>query len=178
MAGAVGDAASHDVQSLLSSPNRDFLIRNNGDQIPVADLVGKTVLLYFSAHWCPPCRAFLPVLTEAYEKIKATDNAFELIFISSDKDQSAFNDYFAQMPWLALPFGDERKKSLSLKFEVRGIPTLIAIGPTGQTVTKQARDLISEHGADAYPFTAEHLKKLEEKLTRNEPDEGGDEERR
>ncbi|KAL3744819.1 hypothetical protein ACJRO7_013997 [Eucalyptus globulus] len=28
-----GAAASRDVQSLLSSPNRDFLIRNNGDQV-------------------------------------------------------------------------------------------------------------------------------------------------
>lgn len=33
MADAVGDAATHDVQSLLSSPDRDFLVRNNGDRV-------------------------------------------------------------------------------------------------------------------------------------------------
>ncbi|KAF8016573.1 hypothetical protein BT93_H1942 [Corymbia citriodora subsp. variegata] len=155
---------SQTLESILVSGDLDFVIGKDGTKIPVLDLVGKTVLLYFSAHWCPPCRAFLPVLTDAYEKIKATDNAFEVIFISSDKDQTAFDDYFAQMPWLALPFGDQRKKFLSRKFKVKGIPMLIAIGPTGRTVTKNTRDLIMEHGADAYPFTAEHLKKFEEKF--------------
>ncbi|KAK3416837.1 hypothetical protein EUGRSUZ_H02592 [Eucalyptus grandis] len=155
---------SQTLESILVSGDLDFVIGKDGTKIPVPDLVGKTVLLYFSAHWCPPCRAFLPVLTEAYEKIKAAGNALEVIFISSDKDQTAFDNYFAQMPWLALPFGDERKKSLSRKFKVRGIPMLVAIGPTGRTVTNKARDLIMDHGADAYPFTAEHLKKFEEKF--------------
>ncbi|KAK3416838.1 hypothetical protein EUGRSUZ_H02593 [Eucalyptus grandis] len=155
---------SQTLESILVSGDLDFIIGKEGTKIPVSDLIGKTVLLYFSAHWCRPCRAFLPVLMEAYEKIKAAGNALEVIFISSDRNQTAFDDYFAQMPWLALPFGDERKKSLSGKFKVRGIPMLVAIGPTGRTVTNKARDLIMDHGADAYPFTAEHLKKFEEKF--------------
>jgi len=33
-----------------------------------AALAGKDVILvYFSAHWCPPCRAFTPVLKDFYE---------------------------------------------------------------------------------------------------------------
>ena len=87
--------------------------------------------------------------------------AFELIFISSDRDQTSFDDYFAPMPWLAVPFGDERKNSLSRTFKIHGIPSLVAIGPNGRTVTKEARDLIMAHRADAYPFTEERLKDLE-----------------
>ncbi|KAF2286668.1 hypothetical protein GH714_023413 [Hevea brasiliensis] len=132
-------------------------------QILVSDLVGKNMLLYFSAHWCPPCRAFLPTLIKAYQEIKAKDDAFEVIFISSDRDQASFDEYFAEMPWLALPFGDERKASLSRKFKVRGIPMLVALGPTGRTITKEARMLVMLHGADAYPFTDEHLKEMEAK---------------
>lgn len=130
-------------------------------QIQLSELVGKNILLYFSAHWCPPCRAFLPKLIEAYQKIKAKDEALEVIFISSDQDQTAFDEFFSNMPWLALPFGDKRKASLNHKFRVRGIPSLIAIGPTGRTVTTEARKLIMAYGADAYPFTEEHIKKLE-----------------
>ena len=127
-------------------------------QIPVTDLVGKNILLYFSAHWCPPCCAFLPKLMDAYHKIKAKDDAFEVIFISSDRDQASFDEFISGMPWVALPFGDPRKASLSRTFKVHGIPLLLAIGPSGKTITKEARDIIMIHGADAYPFTDERLK--------------------
>ncbi|KAJ4836200.1 hypothetical protein Tsubulata_046627 [Turnera subulata] len=151
------------LESILVSRDKDFVIGKDGAKIPVSDLVGKHILLYFSAHWCPPCRAFLPTLIEAYNKIKAKDDAFEVIFISSDRDEASFKDYFAEMPWLALPFGDERKASLSRTFKVQGIPMLVALGPTGRTLTKEARELVMLHGADAYPFTDEHLKELEVK---------------
>ncbi|KAK4842012.1 hypothetical protein QYF36_014231 [Acer negundo] len=151
------------LESVLVSRDLDFVIAKDGSKIPVSDLVGKNILLYFSAHWCPPCRAFLPKLIEAYHKIKAKDEAFEVVFISSDRDQSSFTDFFSGMPWLALPFGDARKASLSRKFKVRGIPMLVAIGPTGRTVSLEARDMITSHGADAYPFTEETLKELEKK---------------
>ncbi|GLT86453.1 hypothetical protein SLE2022_045930 [Rubroshorea leprosula] len=154
-------AMSQTLESILVSEDLNFVIGRDGVRIPVSDLVGKNILLYFSAHWCPPCRAFLPKLIDAYNKIKAKDEAFEVVFISSDSDQASFDEYFSEMPWLALPFGDARKSSLSRKFKVFGIPMLVAIGPSGRTVTKEARDLIMMHGADAYPFTEERLKEIE-----------------
>lgn len=126
--------------------------------------MGKNILLYFSAHWCGPCRAFLPKLIEEYHKIKNKDNAFEVVFISSDRDQAAFEEFYSGMPWLALPFGDERKKTLSRVFRIRGIPSLVAIGHTGKTVTKDARYLLSAFGADAYPFTEDKIKELEARV--------------
>ncbi|KAJ9708913.1 hypothetical protein PVL29_000756 [Vitis rotundifolia] len=149
------------LESILVSGDRDFVIGKDGVKIPVSDLVGKNILLYFSAHWCPPCRAFLPKLIEAYQKIKTKEEAFEVIFISSDRDQTSFDEFFSGMPWLALPFGDKRKASLSRTFKVHGIPSLIAIGPTGRTVTTEARNLVMIHGADAYPFTEERIKEIE-----------------
>ncbi|XP_057949042.1 probable nucleoredoxin 1 [Malania oleifera] len=149
------------LESILVLGNQDFVIGKNGAKIPVSDLVGKNVLLYFSAQWCPPCHAFLPKLIEAYHKIKSKDEAFEVIFISSDRDQTSFEEFFSGMPWLALTFGDERKASLSRTFKVYGIPMLVAIGPSGHTVTTCAKELIMIHGADAYPFTDQRLKEIE-----------------
>ncbi|KAJ0094589.1 hypothetical protein Patl1_16123 [Pistacia atlantica] len=130
-------------------------------QIPMSDLVGKTILLYFSARWRPPCRAFFPKLMEAYHKIKAKNESIEVVFISSDMNQASFDGFFLGMSWLALPFGDPRKASLSRKLKVYSIPMLVALGPSGRTVTKETRDMISVHGAEAYPFTEEHLKNIE-----------------
>ncbi|KAL5723791.1 protein-disulfide reductase [Ranunculus cassubicifolius] len=149
------------LSSVLASSSRNFLISNDGNQVPVSELVGKNVLLYFSAHWCPPCRAFLPKLIETYSEIKEKHDAFEVIFISSDRDEPAFQDFFSSMPWLALPYGDERKASLSKTFKVQGIPTVVALGPTGKTVSQDCRSLIMMHGANAYPFTNERLKEIE-----------------
>nr|AMA21639.1 cotton nucleoredoxin 1 [Gossypium barbadense] len=156
--------AAQTLESVLVSAGLDFVLGKDGAKVKVADLVGKTILLYFSAHWCPPCRAFTPSLVEVYKKIKEKDDAFEVIFISSDRDQASFDEYYSGMPWLALPFNDARKSSLSRKFKVQGIPMLIALGPTGKTITKEARSLVMAHGADAYPFTEERLKEIEAQI--------------
>uniref|UniRef100_A0A1J3IYZ3 protein-disulfide reductase n=1 Tax=Noccaea caerulescens TaxID=107243 RepID=A0A1J3IYZ3_NOCCA len=150
------------LESLLVSGDLNYVLGKDG-KVLVSDLVGKNILLYFSGHWCPPCRAFTPKLVEVYKQIKERDAAFELIFISSDRDQESFDEYYSQMPWLALPFGDPRKPSLARTFKVGGIPMLAALGPTGKTVTKEARDLVVAHGADAYPFTEERVKEIEAK---------------
>jgi len=132
--------------------------------VPVSQLVGKHVLIYFSAHWCPPCRGFTPKLIHACHEIKAKENEFEIVFASSDRDQPSFDKYYSGMPWLAIPFGDTRKGYLSRRFRVKGIPCLVAIGPDGKTVTTQARQLIESYGADAFPFSEEHILNLKEKL--------------
>jgi nucleoredoxin len=45
----------------------------SGRLLPVREaLQGKQVLaFYFSAHWCPPCRQFTPVLAQAYRQARA-----------------------------------------------------------------------------------------------------------
>ncbi|KAL4277867.1 hypothetical protein GQ457_03G008080 [Hibiscus cannabinus] len=153
--------AAQTLESILISGDLDYVIGKDGAKVKVIDLVGKVVLLYFSAHWCPPCRAFTPKLVEVYKKLKANGKAFEVIFVTIDIDQTSFEEYYSGMPWLALPFDDARTSSLKRKFKVQGIPTLIAIGPTGKTVTKEASGLIMAHGVDAYPFTEERVKEIE-----------------
>ncbi|KAM6589302.1 hypothetical protein CsatA_011907 [Cannabis sativa] len=153
---------SQTLESLLVSRDDNFVIGKNGSKVPISKLVGKNIVLYFSAHWCPPCRGFTPKLIKTYNDIKKKDDAFEVIFISSDSDQSSFEEYFSIMPWLALPYGDSRKKLLSRTFKIEGIPTAVAIGPSGRTVTKDVVELVRNHGTNAYPFTEEQLKHLEE----------------
>jgi len=105
---------------------------------------GKVIGLYFSAHWCPPCRGFTPQLIATYNKVKAAGKPLEMIFVSSDRDQKQFQEYFDEMPWLAIPPGDKRKGQLSKLFDVQGIPSLVFIdGETGETINANGRGAVS-----------------------------------
>ena len=120
--------------------------------LPSSGVVG----LYFSAHWCPPCRGFTPQLAAAYKDIKAADKPFEIIFISSDKDQQQFDSYFAEMPWLGLPFEQrDLKGKLSKKFKVNGIPSLVLLdAKTGKLISTDGRSAISKDPkGEKYPWT-------------------------
>jgi len=60
--------------------------------------------------------------------LKSDGKNFEVLFVSSDEDQSSFDKYYSEMPWLALDFTQrDFKKELSDAFEVDGIPHLILI---------------------------------------------------
>ncbi|KAF9626713.1 hypothetical protein IFM89_038887 [Coptis chinensis] len=126
-----------DIQSLLSSSNRDFLVRNNGDQVKINDLSGKTIGLYFSASWCGPCRRFTPKLIEVYNEL-SSKNDIEIVFVSADRDDEAFNGYFSKMPWLAIPLSDsdsETGEKLNELFGVDGIPCLVIIDGSGKVLS-------------------------------------------
>merc|ERR1712183_177188 len=101
--------------------------------------------IYFSAHWCPPCRGFTPKAAENYKALKAAGKNVEIIFASSDKDETQFNEYHAEMPWLALPFSERDKKaSLAKRYECQGIPHLVFVDPkTWETITLNGRGGIS-----------------------------------
>ncbi|XP_030847161.1 nucleoredoxin [Strongylocentrotus purpuratus] len=104
---------------------------------------GRYVGLYFSAHWCPPCRKFTPKLAEFYEAFtKKNEGKLEIVFVSADGKLEEFDDYFKEMPWLSLPYADrDREGKLSTKFEVQGIPTFIILdSETGDVICSEARD--------------------------------------
>lgn len=138
-------------------------------QVLVASLVGKTVGLYFSAQWCLPGVKFTPKLISIYHKIKQMllekeNEDFEIVFVSSDRDQAEFDSSFGSMPWLSLPFGDVNIKTLAKHFDVQGIPFLVILGPDGKTVTKHGRNLINLYQESAYPFTEAQVDLLEKQI--------------
>ncbi|XP_013358836.1 PREDICTED: nucleoredoxin isoform X2 [Chinchilla lanigera] len=87
------------------------LLRNNGQSLDSSSLEGSHVGVYFSAHWCPPCRSLTRVLVESYRKIKEAGQKFEIIFVSADRSEESFKQYFSEMPWLAVPYTDEARRS-------------------------------------------------------------------
>ncbi|XDV32553.1 hypothetical protein PO909_003342 [Leuciscus waleckii] len=87
------------------------LLRNNRQTADSSALEGSYVGVYFSAHWCPPCRSLTRVLVETYRKVKESGHKFEIVFVSADRSEESFTQYFSEMPWLAVPYTDEARRS-------------------------------------------------------------------
>eukprot|EP00934_Nitzschia_sp_Nitz4_P007170 Nitzschia sp. Nitz4//scaffold20_size174350//104321//105115//NITZ4_002111-RA/size174350-snap-gene-0.247-mRNA-1//-1//CDS//3329541836//7160//frame0 len=110
----------------------------------------KVIGLYFSADWCGPCRKFTPDLVNFYNKMnnrRGRKDQFEIVWVSRCRDNDSYGQYFAQMPWLALPPEEamgERGEWLSQKYKVQGIPTLVLVDELGQTITTDARNKIPQ----------------------------------
>jgi len=111
------------------------LTNAEGEKVSLDHLAGKVVGIYFSAHWCPPCRQFTPMLADFYKRVKGEGKKFEIVFVSQDMDNYAFRGYLDQMPWLAVPYRDARARAnLGSRFGMRGIPMLKILSPHGEVV--------------------------------------------
>eukprot|EP00931_Biecheleriopsis_adriatica_P111358 TRINITY_DN85725_c0_g1_i1.p1 TRINITY_DN85725_c0_g1~~TRINITY_DN85725_c0_g1_i1.p1 ORF type:complete len:282 (+),score=44.39 TRINITY_DN85725_c0_g1_i1:41-847(+) len=125
---------------------KQLLSKSNGALVSTTEaLKGASAIgIYFSAGWCPPCRGFTPVFVDSYLK-HLEPKGLRCVLVSWDRDEASFTDYFSQMPWLALPYGDSaRNKELGQLFNVKSIPTLALVDMEGRTITTEARNAVVE----------------------------------
>jgi len=119
---------------------------------PTAEVLAgkKAVGLYFSAHWCPPCRGFTPILAQFYSALKKADaNALEIIFVTSDENDESFMGYYGEHPWTAVAYGDETIERLGETCGVRGIPSFQIFNPaTGNIVEADGRSAVMNGKGD------------------------------
>ena len=125
----------------------------------------EIVGLYFSAYWSPPCRNFTPYLAETYKHINTvqSDDKLEIIYISRDRKPSQFDNYFAQMPWLAIPLEDPRVDIFFKQFKVKGLPTLVVLGTNGEKITLDGRNDVMLYDETVFSRWVE-IKNKEEKV--------------
>ena len=136
--------------SFIDSFGRELVVKP-GETAPAQTTLEKAGLIgiYFSAHWCPPCKGFTPVLAEFYNDCKEHNLGLEIVFVSSDRDQSSFDEYHREMPWPALPFTQSAiKQMFAGKYGVKGIPMLIIFKPDGTVVDADGRGAVMRAKGD------------------------------
>tara|TARA_B100000780_G_scaffold277092_1_gene247036 strand:+ start:271 stop:1944 length:1674 start_codon:yes stop_codon:yes gene_type:complete len=146
------------------------LLRKNSEQVNTASVLkDKVVGLYFSAHWCQPCRQFTPLLAEKYKQLQKNGVPFEIVFVSKD-DQSTFMNYYQSMPnWLAVPnLFDNTGKTitttpmgapvaitrLSHEYDVYSLPTLVLFDTKGNMITDKGYERILDESIPFPYYTA------------------------
>lgn len=89
------------------------LLTSSGATVPASRALSdaRVVALYFSAHWCPPCRQFTPLLRRAFQQARAAGRASRtaLVFVSSDRSEAEQLSYMreAHGDWPAVRAGSE-----------------------------------------------------------------------
>jgi len=141
----------------------DTFVNNKSEKFTAKHFEDKVIGVYFSAHWCPPCRGFTPELVKTYNTLKAAGKNIEIVFASSDQDAHQFQDYFHTMPWLSLPFTERKRTAeLSSHFKVDGIPSLIFVdGKDGHVITKNGRmSVMMDKEGKEFPWIPQPINEL------------------
>ena len=137
------------------------LIRFSGGRIKRvkgADLGTKDYYaIYYSAHWCPPCRKFTPKLASFYNSYSKKHDNFEIIFVSSDDSEDDMENYMKKtnMPWTALEF--DKKSHPATRYSGNGIPCLVLIDNKGNV-------LADSYVGNKYVGPTSVMNQLKEKL--------------
>ncbi len=157
----------------LTSLGTSFVTKDStadDSTIKQAEFVG----IYFSAHWCPPCRGFTPKLAEFYNSANAGSKRLEIVFVSSDRTEDSFKEYLNEMPWMALPFDNKTLiQELKQHFKVSGIPSFHIMNKNGEEMTSDGRGLVMKGLSKDVQQALDKLGQPVEKFTYTEEIKGG-----
>lgn len=131
------EAASPSLSAFAGKVSGDLVRLSEGELVPAtAALNGKDlVAVYYSAHWCPPCRAFTPELSAFYDKAVKDYPNFQMIFMSSDRSADAMKEYmeWGKMNFPAVKYAQRGGSGLG-ELAARGIPYLIVLDAEGNQI--------------------------------------------
>ena len=133
----------------------------SGEPLNIADLRGQVVLLQYWASWCPPCRAEIPHLREAYAAYR--DRGFHIVGLSLDKvnDGESLDQARGRvaafmkdngMGWRTQFDGSGWNNPFVAQFGVRSIPASLlldrdgrvaALNPRGEDIAVQVARLLA-----------------------------------
>jgi len=131
------------------------LLRKTGEVVKADEVLSdkKILAYYFSAHWCPPCRNFTPILSDFYTELtKDSQEPIEIIFVSSDNSPEELMAYMNELhgDWLAVQHGAVLAEELMVKYDVAGIPTLVVVDKSGQLISLNGRKEVTDKGPKAF----------------------------
>ena len=88
----------------------------------------KHIILFFGCEWHPFCKEqFTPQLINIYQNLKAErggdpERDVEIIYVSLDHDEKAYEGFVRTHPWLSVPW-DEARELLIAAFRVQSVAT-------------------------------------------------------
>merc|ERR1711953_1091781 len=132
-----------EITDKMDSLNGATLVKADGSKVEAEKALENKdlVLYYFSAHWCPPCRQFTPMLADFYGEVS---DELEILFVSSDRSPEDMTSYMKEShgDWCGVEHNSALANGLKKTLRVQEIPMLVVAKKDGTLVTKDGRDLV------------------------------------
>lgn len=135
---SAGNAAGSTPLSPLVGKNApDFTVTTwNGtsaQQVRLADLKGKPVVVSFWASWCDPCREETPVLQAAWQKYQGSGVMFVGVAM---RDKQSDGTAFLKQYGVTYPSGPDVTGQITVDYGVTGPPETVFIDRHGVVTSK------------------------------------------
>lgn len=99
--------------------------------IDLAALKGKVVYVDFWASWCAPCKQSFPWMNEM--QAKYGPRGFQIVAVNVDAKRADADKFLAEVPANFL-VGFDAKGDSPKRFQIKGMPSSVLVGPNGQVV--------------------------------------------
>lgn len=140
-------------QSVIGTVAPDFAGEDvDGNPMKLSDLRGKYVLVDFWSSGCTWCRAETPNIVKTYEDFK--DKNFTVLAASLDVKRE---DWIKAMEedglyWPSLLMSAEDRKTMGMKYNVKGIPLILLVDTEGKILARGLR------GEEIYNAVKEYVR--------------------
>lgn len=126
-------------------PDFDF-IDFEGRRRQLSDFRGRYLMLDFWGSWCPPCRAEVPFVKDAYNRFGS--RGFEVLGMDSERDATVddVRRYLHEngVKWtFATP--DSVRSVIDERFRIQSFPRVILLGPDGRVLESSNNALRGEN---------------------------------
>jgi cytochrome c biogenesis protein CcmG/thiol:disulfide interchange protein DsbE len=131
--GAQAPAAQTDVLAdpapLPDHPAPELVLPQlDGTPIALRDLRGQVVLINVWATWCPPCRAEMPAIQQAYAEYRA--RGFTVLAVNQREDATAIAPFLEQHG-LTFPILLDRDGQASATYQASALPSSFFVDRRG-----------------------------------------------
>jgi cytochrome c biogenesis protein CcmG/thiol:disulfide interchange protein DsbE len=114
----------------------------NKNEVALADLKGKVVVINFWASWCIPCEQEAAALEAAWKTYEPTGKVVFLGVDYVDTEPEAL--VYLKKFQISYPNGPDLQTRISQMFRISGVPETYVLGPDGKLVSSQIGPFTTE----------------------------------